>query len=132
MSQTDPIGDMLTKIRNACKAKHKKVDISASKTKMAITKILFREKLIQNYKYFPDNRQGVIRIYPKYHSEKGSVIRGLKRISTPGLHHYVPKDKIPKVLGGLGIAILSTSKGILTDKEAKAQGIGGEIICYIW
>ncbi|KPJ60953.1 MAG: 30S ribosomal protein S8 [Latescibacteria bacterium DG_63] len=132
MSVTDPIADMLTCIRNACKARHKKVDVPSSRMKIELAKVLLREKYVNNFKTIDDRKQGVLRIYLKYDTEKKSIISGLKRISTPGCRIYVDRDAIPRVLGGMGTAVLSTSKGILSDKEARAQGVGGEVVCHIW
>ena len=132
MVTTDPIADMLTRIRNANTSKHKTVDIPASKMKLGIAEILFREGYIKSFEQINDNAQGTIRVTLKY-GEKGSkVIDGLKRISKPGLKVYANKEELPKVLNGLGIAIISTSKGLMTDKEAREAGIGGEVLAYIW
>lgn len=132
MNTTDPIADMLTRIRNANTSKHKTVDIPASKMKLGIAEILFREGYIKSFEQISDNVQGTIRVTLKY-GEKGSkVIDGLKRISKPGLKVYANKDELPRVLNGLGIAIISTSKGLMTDKEAREAGIGGEVLAYIW
>lgn len=132
MVMTDPIADFLTRIRNANMVMHEKVEIPASKTKKALAEILKREGFVKDYEYIEDGKQGVIRIYLKYGSNKEKVITGLKRISKPGLRVYCKKDEIPRVLGGLGIAIISTSQGIVTDKEARKKGLGGEVICYVW
>jgi len=132
MVMTDPIADFLTRIRNANMVMHEKVEIPASKTKQALAEILKKEGFIKDYEYIEDGKQGVIRIYLKYGSNKEKVITGLKRISKPGLRVYCKKDEIPRVLGGLGIAIISTSQGIVTDKEARKTGLGGEVICYVW
>ena len=129
---TDPIADMLNRIRNALKAGHEKLDIGASNLKLEISKILEEEGFIKKYKLLRDRKQGVIRITLKYDEEGQPVIAGLKRVSTPGRRYYVSKDNIPKVLNGLGIAILTTSKGIMTDKRCSADGVGGEVICEIW
>ncbi|MDO5715223.1 MAG: 30S ribosomal protein S8 [Tissierellia bacterium] len=129
---TDPIADMLTRIRNGNNARHKSVDIPASNVKKQITEILLNEGFIKGYDVVDDNKQGIIKIDFKYAESGERVISGLKRISKPGLRVYVKCEDVPKVLGGLGIAIISTSKGILTDKEARAQGVGGEVICYVW
>lgn len=129
---TDPVADYLTRIRNANIAFHDTVEIPASRMKKALTEILKQEGFIRGFELVDDGKQGKIRIYLKYGKGKERVITGLKRISKPGLRVYVGKDEIPRVLGGLGIAILSTSKGIMTDKEARKQGVGGEVICYIW
>ena len=132
MSMTDPVSDMLTRIRNACKAKHKKVDIPASNLKKDIARILTEQKFINNFAFIDDAKQGIIRLYLKYDNNELSIIRGIRKISKPGLRKYVGRDEIPKVLNGLGIAILSTSRGILTDKESKNLGVGGEVLCYVW
>jgi small subunit ribosomal protein S8 len=129
---TDPIADYLTRIRNANTAFHETTEVPASRIKKALTEILKEEGFIKGFELVDDGKQGKIRIYLKYGKGKERVITGLKRISKPGLRVYVGKDEIPRVLGGLGIAILSTSRGIMTDKEARKQGIGGEVICYIW
>lgn len=133
MVMTDPLADMLTRIRNANQAKHEKVDIPASNLKTQIARILKEEGYIKNYKLIKDGRQGILRIYLKYEGDgKKPVISGLKTISCPGLRRYVKKDEIPQVLRGLGIAILSTSKGVLTDKEARKLNVGGELLCAVW
>lgn len=132
MSMTDPIADMLTRIRNANKAKHKRVDIPRSKLKLEIAKVLHREKFITKYRVIEDERQGMIRVYMKYTPSGERVITGIRRASTPGLRRYVGKVKIPRVYNGIGTAILTTSSGILTDKEARRRGVGGEVLCYIW
>lgn len=132
MVMTDPIADFLTRIRNANMVMHEKVEIPASKTKIALAEILKNEGFIKDYEQIEDGKQGIIRVYLKYGPNREKVISGLKRISKPGLKVYCKKDEIPKVLGGLGIAIISTSKGIMTDKEARKLGLGGEVICYVW
>jgi len=132
MQVTDSIADMLTRIRNACASKHETVDIPASNIKKAIAQILLDEGYIKGYEIIEDNKQGIIRITLKYTAGKQNVISGLKRISKPGLRVYAGKDNIPKVLGGLGIAIISTSKGVMTDKKARAEGVGGEVLAFIW
>ena len=129
---TDPIADMLTRIRNANNAKHDSVDIPASNIKKEIAQILLDEGFIGGFDVIEDGKQGIIRIELKYGKYNEKVISGIKRISKPGLRVYVKSDEIPKVLGGLGIAILSTSKGIKTDKDARKEGMGGEVICYVW
>ena len=129
---TDPIADMLTRIRNGNNAKHDTVDIPASNIKIEIAQILVDEGFVKGFDVIEDGKQGVIRIELKYGQNNEKVISGIKRISKPGLRVYVKKDEIPRVLGGLGIAILSTSKGIKTDKEARREGIGGEVVCYVW
>ena len=132
MNISDPLADMLTRIRNANTSKHKTVDIPASNMKKAIAEILFEEGYIKAFEVIENENQGIIRITIKY-DEKGSrVIAGLKRISKPGLRVYAANDELPKVLNGLGIALISTSKGIMTDKKAREQGIGGEVLAYVW
>lgn len=133
MVMTDPLADMLTRIRNANKAKHEKVDVPASILKNQIARLLKEEGYIKNYKIIKDGRQGILRIYLKYEGEsKKPVISGLKNISSPGLRRYVKKEEIPQVLRGLGMAILSTSKGVITDKEARKLNVGGELLCSVW
>lgn len=129
---TDPIADMLTRIRNANNVRLDKLEVPASKMKKEIAEILKREGFIRDVEYIDDNKQGIIRIYLKYGKSNERVITGLKRISKPGLRVYAKAHEIPRVLGGLGIAIVSTSKGVLTDKEARRQQVGGEIIAYVW
>jgi len=129
---TDPFADMLTRIRNANKAKFKKVDMPSSNLKVSVAKILKDEGYIKNYKVIKDTKQGILTIYLKYDGENNTVIAGLKRISKPGRRVYVKKDKIPKVLTGLGINILSTPRGILTDKKARESNVGGELLCSVW
>lgn len=128
---SDPVADMLTRIRNANKMRHKSLSVPASKLKLEITRILKDEGFIREYKYKEDNKQGQLTIYLKY-IDKEKTINNLKRISKPGLKVYVNKDEIPEVLGGFGIAILSTSKGVMTGKEALQRHLGGEVICHIW
>ena len=133
MVTTDPIADMLTRIRNASNAKHKTVDVPKSNMKLAIAQILSDEGYIKSFEEIKDeNSQGIIRITLKYTEKGKKVIDGLKRISKPGLRVYASKDELPKVLNGLGIALISTSKGIKTDKEARKEGLGGEVLAYIW
>ena len=132
MNITDPIADMLTRIRNANSAKHKTVDIPASKMKTAIAEILFKEGYIKSFEIINNETQGIIRITLKYDEKGNRVIDGIKRISKPGLRVYASKEELPKVLNGLGIAIISTSKGLKTDKEARELGIGGEVLAYVW
>lgn len=129
---TDPIADMLTRIRNANMVRHEKLEVPASKIKKEIAEILKREGFIRDVEYIDDNKQGIIRIFLKYGKNNERVITGLKRISKPGLRVYAKTDEIPKVLNGLGIAILSTSQGVLTDKEARAKKVGGEVLAYVW
>ena len=132
MNITDPIADMLTRIRNANSAKHKTVDVPASKMKTAIAEILFKEGYIKSFELINDETQGIIRITLKYDEKGTRVIDGIKRISKPGLRVYASREELPRVLNGLGIAIISTSKGLKTDKEAREAGIGGEVLAYIW
>ena len=133
MSMSDPIADMLTRIRNANSAKHKTVDVPSSKMKVAIADILKREGYVTNYEILEDGVKKTMRITLKYGKTRNDkVIAGLKRISKPGLRAFVSCADMPKVLGGLGIAIVSTNKGVITDKEARAQGVGGEVIAFIW
>ena len=132
MVVTDPIADFLTRIRNANMVYTEKVEIPASKTKMAMANILKDEGFIKDVEYIEDGKQGIIRVYLKYAGSKERVITGLKRISRPGLRVYAKKDALPKVLGGLGIAIVSTSNGLMTDKNARKAGLGGEVLCYVW
>lgn len=129
---TDPIADYLTRLRNAVMAKHRVVEIPASNLKKDITKLLFDKGYILSYKFEDDDKQGTIKIALKYHPEtKAPAIRSIRRVSKPGLRKYVGTDEIPRVLNGLGIAILSTSKGVITDKEARTLNVGGEVICYV-
>lgn len=134
MKITDPIGDYLTRVRNAIKARHRVVEVPASNLKKEMTKVLFDKGYILNYKFEDtENKQGLIKIALKYNPEtKESAITKLERVSTPGLRQYKGSTELPKVLNGLGIAILSTSKGVITDKEAKAMNVGGEVLCYIY
>ena len=132
MNTTDPIADMLTRIRNANSAKHKTVDVPASKMKTAIAEILFREGYIKSFEVISNENQGIIRITLKYDEKGTRVIDGIKRISKPGLRVYAGKEELPKVLNGLGIAIISTPKGLKTDKEAREAGMGGEVLAYVW
>lgn len=132
MQITDPIADLLTRIRNANSSRHETVDIPASNMKKAITKILLDEGYIKDFQVIEDGKQGVIRVTLKYSPEKEKVISGLKRVSKPGLRIYAGADELPRVLKGLGIAIISTSKGIMTDKEARKQNIGGEVLAFVW
>ena len=132
MQITDPVADMLTRIRNANTAKHESVDVPASNLKKAIAKILLDEGYIKSYEVVEDGTQGVIRIQLKYLAGKEKVISGLRRVSKPGLRVYAGADELPRVLKGLGIAIISTSKGVMTDKAARAQHIGGEVLAFVW
>lgn len=132
MSMTDPIADLLTRIRNAAGAKHQKVDVASSNVKVNIATVLRAEGFIKNFKVIADNKQGILRIYLKYIDEKDSVITAITRISKPGGRVYVGSDAIPRVKNGMGIAILSTSKGLLTDRQATEAGVGGELLCTVW
>ena len=132
MQITDPIAEMLTRIRNANSAKHLSVDIPASNLKKSIAEILLEEGYIKNYQIIDDGKQGIIRVSLKYAENKQRVISGIKRISKPGLRVYAGKDELPRVLRGLGIAIVSTSKGVMTDKKARKENVGGEVLAYIW
>ncbi|HPP31489.1 MAG TPA: 30S ribosomal protein S8 [Soehngenia sp.] len=129
---TDPIADMLTRIRNANNAKHDSVDIPASKIKKEIARILLDEGFIKGFDVIDDGKQGIIRVDLKYGKNGEKTISGIKRISKPGLKVYAKSEELPRVLGGLGIAIVSTSKGIMTDRQARKENVGGEVICYIW
>ena len=132
MQITDPVADMLTRIRNANTAKHESVDVPASNLKKAIAKILLDEGYIKSYEIFEDGTQGIIRIQLKYLAGKEKVISGLRRVSKPGLRVYAGADELPRVLKGLGIAIISTSKGVMTDKAARANHVGGEVLAFVW
>jgi len=132
MQITDAIADLLTRIRNASSARHEYVDVPASKLKRSITNILLDEGYIKGIEIISDKKQGIIRIFLKYAANKQNIISGIKRISKPGLRVYAAKDELPKVLGGLGIAIVSTSQGIMTDKKARQEGLGGEVLAFVW
>jgi small subunit ribosomal protein S8 len=129
---TDPIADLLTRIRNANRANHDQVEIPASKLKLEIVRILSDEKFIKSYQHVPDDKQGVIRVLLKYGPRRERVITNLKRISKPGLRVYKRSGEIPRVLGGMGIAIVSTSRGVITDRQARQLGVGGEVLCQVW
>ena len=131
MTMTDPIADMLTRIRNANTVGHETVEIPASKIKKSIAEILLEEGYISGYDVIDDNKQGIIKVQMKYGANKERVINGIKKISKPGLKVYAKANDVPKVLGGLGIAIISTSKGVISDKKAREYGVGGEVICYV-
>ncbi|MBR7553853.1 30S ribosomal protein S8 [Allobacillus sp. GCM10007491] len=132
MAMTDPIADLLTRIRNANVARHDQLEVPASNLKKEIVDILKREGFIRDYEYIEDSKQGVLRLFLKYGQDNERVITGIKKISKPGLRVYVKADELPRVLNGLGIAVVSTSKGVLTDKEARQQAIGGEVLAYVW
>ncbi|RID83414.1 30S ribosomal protein S8 [Peribacillus asahii] len=132
MVMTDPIADMLTRIRNANMVRHEKLEVPASKIKRDIAEILKKEGFVRDVEFIEDNKQGIIRIFLKYGGNNERVITGLKRISKPGLRVYAKTGEVPRVLNGLGIAIVSTSQGVLTDKEARAKQVGGEVLAYVW
>lgn len=132
MAVSDPVADFLTCIRNAVRAKHRKVDVPSSRMKSEIAKVLLRERFINNIKLIEDQKQGMLRVYLKYSGDDVNVITGIRRISSPGRRMYVGKDRLPRVLDGLGTAILSTSKGMMTDREAREAGLGGEVVCHVW
>ena len=132
MVMTDPIADMLTRIRNANMVRHEKLEVPASKIKKEIAEILKREGFVRDFELIEDNKQGIIRIFLKYGANNERVITGLKRISKPGLRVYAKTGEVPRVLNGLGIAIVSTSNGVFTDKEARAKQVGGEVLAYVW
>ena len=130
--RSDPIADLLTRIRNASRAEHEKVDIPASKLKIRITEVLKEEGFIKNFRVLEDSKQNVLRVYLKYGAVNERMISGLVRVSTPGRRVYVTHDRIPNVLGGMGLAIVSTSRGVVTDREARKQKVGGEVLAYVW
>lgn len=132
MVVSDPIADLLTRIRNANTVNHDRIEVPGSKLKKALVQILKEEGFVRDFEWLDTGHQGMIRIYLKYGPNKTKVISGLRRISRPGLRVYAKKDQVPKVLGGLGVAVLSTSHGIMTDKKARQEGLGGEVLCYIW
>jgi small subunit ribosomal protein S8 len=132
MSMTDPIADMLTRIRNAGHARFDKVDIPASRMKISLARILKDEGFIKNYKVIKDNRQGILRVYLKYGDQQKSLIQGLRRVSKPGRRVYAGTEELPRVQGGLGVAVISTSKGVVTDRQARKLQVGGEVLCEIW
>lgn len=132
MVMTDPIADMLTRLRNANSVYHEKVEIPGSKIKQAIASILKEEGFIKDFDFVEDNKQGVLRLSLKYGPNREKVITGIKRISKPGLRVYAKSEQLPRVLGGLGIAIVSTSKGMMSDKQARKNGLGGEVVAYVW
>jgi small subunit ribosomal protein S8 len=129
---TDPVADMLARIRNGSLAEHEKVDIPSSKLRVRLAEILKEEGFIKNFRLIEDKRQGVLRVYLKYGPGQERVISGLRRVSKPGRRRYVGADRIPSVLGGMGVAILSTPRGVLTDRESRKAKVGGEVLCYVW
>jgi small subunit ribosomal protein S8 len=132
VGMTDPVADMLTRIRNASSVYHETVDIPASRLKTEMARILKEEGYIRDYKIIEDQKQNIIRVFLKYGPNRQRTITGLKRISKPGLRVYANKDEVPKVMRGLGVAIMSTSQGVMTDREAREKGVGGEVLCYVW
>ncbi|MCK5453675.1 MAG: 30S ribosomal protein S8 [Calditrichia bacterium] len=132
MSMTDPIADFLTRIRNAIQAGHRRVDVPASNVKKRMAEILYEQKFIRNYIIIDDGKQGTIRLFLKFDSEGNSIINNLKRVSTPGRRYYVDTIHLPRVKNNMGIAMISTSKGILTERQAKRENVGGEVLCYVW
>jgi small subunit ribosomal protein S8 len=132
MAVSDPVADFLTCVRNAIRARHRKVDVHASQLKTELARVLLREHYINNFKVIEDQKQGVLRIYLKYTGADASVITGLRRVSSPGRRVYVKKDRLPRVMGGLGTSIVSTSRGLMTDREARDAGLGGELVCQVW
>ncbi|MGT2930616.1 30S ribosomal protein S8 [Streptococcus dentasini] len=132
MVMTDPIADFLTRIRNANQAKHEVLEVPASKIKNGIAEILKREGFVKNVEFVEDNKQGIVRVFLKYGQNGERVITNLRRVSKPGLRVYTKREELPKVLNGLGIAIISTSEGLLTDKEARQKNVGGEVLAYVW
>ena len=129
---SDPVADLLTRIRNASRAEHEKVDIPASKLKLRIAEVLKEEGFIKNFRLIEDNKQGMLRVYLKYGAGGEKMISGLIRVSRPGRRVYVTKDKVPSILGGMGVAILSTSRGVMADRDTKKQQLGGEVLAYVW
>ncbi|MFA6472321.1 MAG: 30S ribosomal protein S8 [Candidatus Latescibacterota bacterium] len=132
MGMTDPIADMLTRIRNGSKAGKKWIDVPASKLKNELARILAEEHFIERFKFIEDQLQGELRLYLKYDHDEMPIIKGIKRVSKPGLRRYSRADELPRVLNGLGIAIVTTSNGVMTDRDARKKGVGGEVICYVW
>ena len=132
MSVSDPVADFLTCVRNAIRAKHRKVDVPATRLKTEIAKVLLRERFINNFKVIENEKQGTLRVYLKYAGEDVNVISGIRRMSTPGRRVYVGKHRLPRVMGGMGTSIISTSRGLMTDREAREAGLGGELVCQVW
>ena len=132
MSVSDPVADFLTCVRNAIRARHRKVEVPASRLKTEIAKVLLRERYINEYKVIEDTKQGVLRLYLKYAAGDVNVITGIRRVSTPGRRMYVGADQLKRVMGGMGTSILSTSRGVMTDREAREAGLGGELVCQVW
>ena len=132
MSMTDPIADLLTRIRNAAQAGHPSVEIPASRLKGEIARVLAEERFIDNFAYYDDGKQGRLRLYLRYDESNESIIQGIRRLSKPGLRRYASKDGLPRVRRGLGVAIISTSRGVMTDRDARRAGVGGEVLCSVW
>jgi len=132
MAVSDPVADFLTGIRNAIGARHRKVDVPSSRLKTEIARVLLRERFINNFKTIEDRKRGILRIYLKYTGDEVPVITGLRRVSTPGRRVYVGKGRVPRVMAGLGTSIVSTSRGLMTDREAREAGLGGELMCQVW
>ncbi len=132
MSMTDPIADLLTRVRNAASAGHRSVDVPASKLKREIARVLAEERFIDNFAYYDDGKQGQLRLYLRYTAANDSIIQDLRRMSKPGLRRYAAKSDLPRVRRGLGVAIVSTSRGVMTDRDARRTGVGGEVLCSVW
>ena len=132
MSMIDPIADLLTRVRNAASAGHRSVDVPASKLKREIARVLAEERFIDNFAYYDDGKQGQLRLYLRYTAANDSIIQGLRRMSKPGLRRYAAKSDLPRVRRGLGVAIVSTSRGVMTDRDARRTGVGGEVLCSVW
>jgi small subunit ribosomal protein S8 len=132
MSMTDPIADLLTRVRNAAQANHRSVDIPASKLKRELARVLAEERFIDNFAYYDDGKQGQLRLYLRYTAANVSIIQGLRRMSKPGLRRYASKADLPRIRRGLGVAIVSTSRGVMTDRDARRAGVGGEVLCSVW
>jgi small subunit ribosomal protein S8 len=132
MSMTDPIADLLTRVRNATRANHRSVDIPASKLKRELARVLAEERFIDNFAFYDDGKQGQLRLYLRYTATNVSIIQGLRRMSKPGLRRYASKADLPRIRRGLGVAIVSTSRGVMTDRDARRAGVGGEVLCSVW
>lgn len=129
---TDPVADLLTRVRNAANANHRSVDVPSSKLKREIARVLAEERFIDNFAYYDDGKQGQLRLYLRYTASNASLIKGLRRMSKPGLRRYAGKGELPRIRRGLGVAIVSTSRGVMTDRDARRAGVGGEILCSVW
>ena len=132
MSMTDPIADLLTRVRNAAQAHHRSVDVPASKLKRELARVLAEERFLDNFAYYDDGKQGQLRLYLRYTASNVSIIQGLRRMSKPGLRRYASKADLPRIRRGLGVAIVSTSRGVMTDRDARRAGVGGEVLCSVW